>query len=142
MPVPGMKVGCVICYELVFPHLVRKFPDHGADFMTTITNDAWFGRTGAPYQHHANAVLRAVENRVYFARSANTGISSIIGPTGRIKHQTPIYEKAAFTGVVKPSPIKTFYSAYGDVFAYLATIPLIAIIVIPYYRKRKKAGQG
>ncbi len=138
MPVPGMKAGCVICYELVFPHLVRKFPDRGADVMITITNDAWFGRTGAPYQHHANAVLRAVENRVFFARAANTGISSIIGPAGRIKHQTPIYEKAAFTGVVKPSPMKTFYSAYGDVFAYLATIALIAIIISSEYRGKRQ----
>ncbi|MFO8057991.1 MAG: apolipoprotein N-acyltransferase [bacterium] len=136
MSVPGMEAGCVICYELVFPHLVRKFPDQGANVMTTITNDAWFGRTGAPYQHHANAVLRAVENRVYFARAANTGISSIVGPAGRIKHQTPIYEKTAFTGIVKPSPLKTFYSACGDVFGWIAAIALLAMAATPAYRER------
>ncbi len=136
MSVPGLEVGCVICYELVFPHLVRKFPDKGANLMTTITNDAWFGRTGAPYQHHANAVLRAVENRVYFARSANTGISSIVGPAGRIKQQTPIYETAAFTGIVKPSNLKTFYSTHGDVFAWIATVALVVVLAAPDYRKR------
>ncbi|HUT56134.1 MAG TPA: apolipoprotein N-acyltransferase [bacterium] len=142
--IPEGRFGCVICYEVIFPHIVRRFVDQGAVFMTTITNDAWFGKTGAPYQHHSTVIFRSIENRVYFARSANTGISSIVDPVGRIVHQTPIYQQASFTGVVKPSPLSTFYTRHGDLFAI--TICAMTIIACAYAlilaRKQKKAGSN
>jgi apolipoprotein N-acyltransferase len=128
MSIPGLVFGCPICYEVIFPNQVRQFVRDGADFMTTITNDAWFGRTGAPYQHHAAVVFRAVENRVYFARAANTGVSSIVDPNGRVLRQTPIYQPASFTGEVRPSPLHTFYTAHGDVFALLCAAPLLFLL--------------
>ncbi len=138
MSMPGASFGCVICYEVIFPHIVRRFVDKGADFMTTITNDAWFGKTGAPYQHHSTVVFRSIENRVYFARAANTGISSVIDPNGRVLHMTDIYTTAAFARPVMPSPIKTFYTAYGDVFAWLnlAALAFSVLLIIPGARKK------
>ena len=70
-PVPGIpaRFGVVICFEVIFPNLVREFVRDGADFMVTITNDAWFGNSAAPYQHFGMVVLRAVENHVAFRPS-------------------------------------------------------------------------
>jgi apolipoprotein N-acyltransferase len=112
----------VICFEVIFPDLVRQFVDRGADYMVTITNDAWFGRTSAPYQHFGMVVFRAVENRVYFARAANTGISGIIDPFGRILRMSDIFTEDALAGEIRTGGPRTFYTAYGDLFAYACVI--------------------
>lgn len=114
--------GVVICYEVIFPNLVREFAANGADFMVTITNDAWFGKSAAAYQHFGMVVLRAVENRRAFARAANTGISGFIDPQGRILRASPIFEEAAFSGQIPLDRTLTFYTRYGDVFAYACAI--------------------
>ncbi len=114
--------GVVICYEVIFPNLVREFAANGADFMVTITNDAWFGKSAAAYQHFGMVVLRAVENRRAFARAANTGISGFIDPQGRILRASPIFEEATFTGTIPLDRTLTFYTNYGDVFAYACVI--------------------
>jgi apolipoprotein N-acyltransferase len=114
--------GVVICYEVIFPNLVREFAANGADFMVTITNDAWFGKSAAAYQHFGMVVLRAVENRRAFARAANTGISGFIDQQGRILRASPIFEEAAFTGSIPLGRTQTFYTKYGDVFAYACVI--------------------
>jgi len=135
------KIGCVICYELIFPNLVRKFVKAGAQVMSTLTNDAWFGPTSAPYQHHSNMVLRAVENRVYFIRAANTGISGICDPCGRIISQSPIYEISELEGIVRPGSMRTLYTRLGDWFALLClglTLAALAIMLIT----RPGAGAG
>ncbi len=118
---PDFSFGCVVCYEVIFGNLVRQFVKQGAGFMTTITNDAWFGRGSAPYQHHSTIPFRCVENRVYFARSANTGISSFVDPAGRVLEQSDIYVEAGLIGTVKLSPMHTIYTSLGDVFAYLCS---------------------
>ncbi|MDH4162750.1 MAG: apolipoprotein N-acyltransferase [Nitrospirota bacterium] len=125
-----VAVGTVICYEIIFPDLVRRFVDQGATVMTTITNDAWFGRTAAPYQHFSMAVFRAVENRVPVARAANTGISGFIDAQGRILETSQIFTEAALTRTVTPSDgSKTFYTRYGDVFAYLCGLASLVLLV-------------
>ena len=112
------KFGLVICYEVIFPDLVRQFALNGAQFMVTITNDAWFGTSAAPYQHFTMVVFRAVENRVAFARAANTGVSGFIDPQGRILLATPIFSEVSVKGEIPISRVSTFYTWHGDVFAF------------------------
>jgi apolipoprotein N-acyltransferase len=115
---PGGRFGVVICFEVIFPNLVRHFVDLGADYMVTITNDAWFGHSSAPYQHFSMVVFRSVENRVYFARAANTGISGFIDPFGRVLQKSDIFTEDVLAGEIRTGGPRTFYTAYGDLFAY------------------------
>jgi len=136
-PIPQAKFGVLICYEVIFPDISRKYSQAGADFLVSITNDAWFGRTGAPYQHFSMAVFRAVENRVSLIRAANSGISGIISPTGKIEAQTPLFVRTFLQGLIPinhPHPT-TFYSRYGDVSVGLCGI-IIALVVL--FRGTKK----
>jgi apolipoprotein N-acyltransferase len=125
---PNEGFGTVICYEVIFPDLVRHFVKEGAAFMTTITNDAWFGRSAAPYQHFSMVVLRAVENRVPFARAANTGVSGFIDRTGRIQKSTAMFVEAAAADTLRLRTETTFYTRYGDVFAYACVIMTLLMI--------------
>ena len=118
---PQAKFGVLICFEIIFPDLCRRFVKGGANFLVTITNDAWFGRTSAPYQHFAIATFRAVENRVFIARAANTGISGFIDPKGRIIREGEIFTEEAINGTIHLSKNKTFYTLYGDVFAWICS---------------------
>ncbi len=117
-----VRFGVAICYEVIFPDLVRRLADSGANFLTTITNDAWFGNTVAPYQHFSMVVFRAVENRLSFARAANTGISGLIDPTGRILTATPIFTEQAITGTIPLGAPSTLYTRFGDVFAWVCVM--------------------
>ncbi|HKC96345.1 MAG TPA: apolipoprotein N-acyltransferase [Nitrospira sp.] len=113
-----VKFGVLICYEVIFPDLVRRMAAGGAEFLVTITNDAWFGDSSAPAQHFSMVVLRSVENHRAFARAANTGISGFIDPFGRILKSSPIFTQTAFQASIPVRQPHTFYSRYGDVFAY------------------------
>ena len=115
---PQGKFGVLICFEIIFPDLCRRFVKDGADFLVTITNDAWFGRTSASHQHLSMATFRAIENRVFIARAANTGISAFIDPKGKIVDQGGIFAEEAMNGTIHLSRNKTFYTLYGDVFAW------------------------
>lgn len=131
----AVAIGTVICYEIIFPDLVRRFVNEGATVLTTITNDAWFGRTGAPYQHFSMAVLRAVENRVPVVRAANTGISGFIDAQGRILEASPIFTETYLTRTLVPGKIRTFYTRYGDVFAWLCALASLILLALPTERK-------
>ncbi|MHB8846509.1 MAG: apolipoprotein N-acyltransferase [Nitrospirota bacterium] len=131
----NILLSTVICYEIIFPDLVRRFVDRGAAVMTTITNDAWFGRSSAPYQHFAMAVLRAVENRVPVARAANTGVSGFIDAKGRILETSDIFTEAVLTRTLIPGSTRTFYTRYGDVFAWLCLLGTI-LSVLPLPQRR------
>jgi apolipoprotein N-acyltransferase len=127
-----VKLCTVICYEIIFPDLVRRFVDHGAEIVTTITNDAWFGKTAAPYQHFSMAVFRAVENRVPIARAANTGISGFIDSKGKILETSGIFTEAYLTRKLTPGTERTLYTRYGDLFSYACVIAsLIMVAGIP-----------
>ena len=127
METPYAKIGNLICYEIIFPGQVRQFANRGADLLVTITNDAWFGPTSAPYQHFSIAVFRAIENRVPVARAANTGISGFIDSSGRIVNKSGIFVGATLTEDVLVGSKKSFYTKYGDVFAYLCIISVILL---------------
>ena len=94
LPVGGHSISVAICYEIVYPDLVRQFVKGGSELLTTITNDAWFGTTSAPYQHFVQASMRAIENGRYLVRAANTGISGAVDPYGRVLAQTEIFKPA------------------------------------------------
>jgi apolipoprotein N-acyltransferase len=113
------RPGVLICYEGILAGAGRSYKRQGADLLVNITNDAWFGRTSAPYQHLAMTVFRAVETRLSLVRAANTGISALIDPTGRITAQTGIFERTTLAGDAKFIDEQTFYGAYGDIFVYL-----------------------
>jgi apolipoprotein N-acyltransferase len=109
----------LICYEIIFPGLVRKFYSTGGDFMVTITNDAWFGRTTGPYQHFSIAVFRAVENRKPLMRAANTGISGFIDSSGRIIAETGL-SRVLLTGQLKQI-LREVFTKYAP-FTYLCIV--------------------
>ena len=130
------KLGILICYELIFPYISRAMVRNGATLLINITNDAWYGRSSAPYQHFSMAVFRAVENRRALVRSANTGISGFIDPAGRIQTATPLFEEAAATQNVPILSGLTFYTRFGDVFAKVCLA--IAAMALLYQEMRRR----
>jgi apolipoprotein N-acyltransferase len=137
-----VKFGVVICYEVIFPNLVRQFAANGADFMVTVTNDAWFGPSSAPYQHFGMVVFRAVENRLAFARAANTGISGFIDPYGHISQQSPIFTQGAMKGAVAVGHQRTFYAQYGDLFAYGCAILTALLCLTSFFSQETEPAGG
>jgi apolipoprotein N-acyltransferase len=129
LSVGGHPVSVAICYEVVYPDLVRQAVAGGSELLTTITNDAWFGPTSAPYQHFAQASMRAIENGRYLVRAANTGISGIVDPYGRVLAESPIFEQTIIVGDVRYVRERTIYSRTGDVFAYGALALTLALLV-------------
>lgn len=111
------RLGLLICYEIIFPDLSRAMAKNNATLLVNITNDAWYGRSSAPYQHFSMAVFRAVENRRSIVRAANTGISGFIDPSGRVIAMTQLFKDATITRPVSLLTEKSFYSRFGDLFA-------------------------
>ena len=136
------RFGVIICWENAFPGLFRQFVKDGANLMINITNEGWFGETAAPYQFLAMCVFRSVENRISMARAANTGISCFIDPYGRVtdrvwNNNKDIYVSGYLTREIKLSEEKTFYTMYGDVFAYLSILITVTALGLSF-RKTKK----
>jgi apolipoprotein N-acyltransferase len=129
LPVNGHALSVSICYEVIYPDLVRRFVQQGSELLTTITNDAWFGRTSAPYQHFEQASMRAIEEGRYLVRSANTGVSGIVDPYGRVLARSEIFQPAVIVGDVRLLDGSTIYSRFGDVFAYAAAAGVLLLIV-------------
>lgn len=122
--------GLSICYEIIFPRIVRGQVRQGATFLATITNDAWYGTTSAPYQHFAMARLRAVENRRWLVRAANTGVSGVIDPWGRVRVRTGLFEEALAEATIAPRTDLTLYARTGDAFAYACLIVAVFAAVV------------
>jgi apolipoprotein N-acyltransferase len=118
-----------VCYEIIFPGLVRKSYSRDGDFIVTITNDAWFGRTTGPYQHFSMAVFRAIENRKPVLRAANTGISGYIDSNGRISRVIPLFERRVETVDIRTDKSRSFYSRYGDIFSYFCIVALLLLLI-------------
>ncbi len=119
MAIPQGRFSVLICFEVIFPELVRHFVRQGAQFLVNITNDAWFGRSPASYQHLSMVVFRAIENRMPVVRAANTGITAVIDATGRLVQQTDLFVRTWITDRITPADgPSTFYTRVGNVFAY------------------------
>lgn len=112
---PFGRGGILICYEAIFPQLARAYAQHGAVVLLNITNDAWFQRSSAPYQHWAHLALRAIETRLPVVRAANTGISGWVDPLGRVRAATPLFEpRAEIYAVERVSGATSPYIRAGD----------------------------
>lgn len=134
-PMDGHQISTTICYESIFPDLVRQFVKKGSELIVVITNDGWFGRSSAPYQHLRMGVVRAVENRRWEVRTANTGISAIIDPYGKIEAETPIGRRMILDGNAQFRNDRTFYTEYGDVFAYMN---MLAVVILLAWRSNAR----
>jgi len=128
-----IKAPVIVCFESLFPELVRKFILKGADILIIITNDAWFGRTAAPYHHAQMAVFRAIENRVSIARCANTGVSMFVDPYGRTVQSSPIFQKMYLVQDIPLRKSNSFFLRHGNIFtiaiSLLNIVPLIAALL-------------
>jgi apolipoprotein N-acyltransferase len=132
----NLSLGTLICFEAIFPKISRIHTQKGANILINITNDAWFGKTSAPYQHLAMAVYRAVENRRPLIRSANTGFSALIGPHGKIFAQGGLFREETLRGRIPISnTTPTFYTRFGDLFAVSMLIVSMVITASLLWRK-------
>ncbi len=134
----GIKFGVPVCYEIIFPGNIRDFAGKGAEFIVNITNDGWYGKTSACAQHFSHLPFRAVENFRSIARSANTGISGFIGPTGIIVSETELETRVSIVSDVPAFSGKTFYSLEGDVFILACIMFLVGLTVTALLAKKRK----
>jgi apolipoprotein N-acyltransferase len=116
------RIGTFICYESVFPSYIRKFAASGAEALFNISNDSWFGKSQARYQHLLIVRMRAVENRRWIVRGTNNGISGVIDPAGRLVHTLPEYQEAAGRLSYRYRQDLTLYTRYGDWFVLLCAL--------------------
>jgi apolipoprotein N-acyltransferase len=131
-PGPPAPFGVVICYEGIFPGLVRRFVHGGARLVVNMTNDAWFGRTDGPLQHLGMYSLRAVEHRTAIVRAANTGVSAFIAPSGRIVRTLGLYERGLLTDAVPLRQRQTLYTRLGDWLAHLSALASAGVLVAAF----------
>jgi apolipoprotein N-acyltransferase len=133
------KLGVFICYESVFPNDIRQFAKNGAQVFVNISNDGWYGDSGAYAQHLKQARMRAVENARWLLRDTNTGVTSAIDPYGRIVAQIPRKMRSSLLASYALSSEVTLYTAYGDWFGYLcAIICLVALFMrLPFLSRSK-----
>jgi len=140
--VKKIKFSCLICFEDVFPQISRSFVKKGATLLVNITNDAWYKRTSAPYQHAQCSIFRAVENRVNVVRATNTGLSCFIDQKGRITAAVGMNGDNLFVDGVRSKDItishtRTFYNVYGDLFTYICMI-FISLYICSILGRSKK----
>lgn len=129
LPVGDRRASTAICYEVIYPGLIAEFVDRGSELLTTITNDAWYGWSSAPYQHFQQAVLRAIEQGRYLVRAANTGVSAIVDPYGRVVAQSALFETTVLVGDVRWIRSRTVYGRLGDVFAWASVAATVLVLV-------------
>ncbi len=124
------RLGLFICYEAVYPGLVRRFVRGGAQLLVNITNDGWFGRSSGPYQHLDMATARAVETRRYLVRAANTGISAIVDPYGRVLKQSDLFVKEVVSGRVGFRNDETLFVRYGNLVAQACAVATVVFGIV------------
>lgn len=138
----GYDFGVLICYEAIFPELARSYVQKGSDLLINLTNDAWFGRSSAPRQLLDMTRMRAIENRIWIARAANTGISALISPDGRTHQETPIFETLSVLGNVELGPRPSFYSKNGDLLPWLCILlSAVSLLLVCIFRHQYAKGR-
>ena len=142
LPAEGHMISTAICYEVTFPALAREAVREGSEMLTTITNDAWYGESSAAFQHFEMAAMRAIEQGRYLVRSANTGISGIIDPYGRVLIRTSLFETAAVVGEARFVQAKTVYATIGDLAAYVSAAIVVLALALAFVEGRKTHAAG
>jgi len=127
--------GILICYESAFEDLPRRYRRLGADFLVNVTNDAWYGRTSAAYQHPAHLVMRAIETRMGIARAANDGVSEFVDPLGREHLRTGKEVQTTEAGEVFTTDARTVYVVLGDWVGWLSLVGTLALVGAAWWRK-------
>jgi apolipoprotein N-acyltransferase len=135
LPVGDHRVSTAICYEVIFPDLIRSFVGNGSEMLTTITNDAWYGRSSAAYQHWDQASMRSIEQGRYLARAANTGISGFVDPYGRVLEKTDLFHEAVLVKDLRFIKQRTVYSRIGDLAAWLSLAVTLAALAASFYTR-------
>ncbi|MGA8309216.1 MAG: apolipoprotein N-acyltransferase, partial [Terriglobales bacterium] len=131
------KLGVFICYESIFPDEIRQLAANGAEVLVNISNDGWYGDSGAYAQHLKQARMRAVENSRWLLRDTNTGVAATIDPYGRVVSTIPRKIRAALDAPYALTNVTTFYTRHGDWFAYLCAIISLAGLLLHFlYRPR------
>jgi apolipoprotein N-acyltransferase len=130
LPVGAHYASTAICYEVIYPNLIRRTVLDGSELLTTITNDAWYGRSSAAYQHWDQSSMRAIEEGRYLARAANTGISGFVDPYGRILDHKGLFETAVLVQDLRFLKDRTVYNRIGDLVAWLSlAVTVMALLV-------------
>ena len=135
LPIGDHVASTAICYEVIYGSLMRQFVLGGSELLTTITNDAWYGRSSAAYQHWEQASMRAIESGRYLARAANTGISGFVDPYGRVIAKTDLFTPAVVVQDLRFLHDRTIYSRIGDLVAWLS-LALTAAALLATWRLR------
>ena len=138
LPVREHMVSTAICYEVTYPSQAREAVRQGSELLTTITNDAWYGESSAAYQHFEMASMRAVEQGRYMVRAANTGVSGIIDPYGRVLIRTRLFETVAVVGEARFVQERTVYARIGDVVPQLATVLTVLALAVAAWLKAER----
>jgi apolipoprotein N-acyltransferase len=123
------RYGVFICYESVFADEVRQFARLGAEVLVNISDDGWYGDTSAPWQHLNMARMRAIENRRWLLRDTNTGVTAVIDPYGRVRESIPRHQADALPAEFAFRDDITFYTAHGDVFAWVCVAMGLGVVV-------------
>jgi apolipoprotein N-acyltransferase len=140
IPCQNTRLGVLICFESIFPDLARRLTSAGAGLLVNLTNDAWYGRSSAPWQHLSMAVFRAVENRRSLARAANTGISGFIDPLGRMRRLSPLFEEYSDCLPLPLLRTKTVYTAGRGYLAGPACLALALLLALALALKFRKSS--
>jgi apolipoprotein N-acyltransferase len=142
LDVPGLvRIAPLICYEDVPPGIARAMTQHGAEALLTLFNDAWFGRSAAPYQHEALALWRAIENRRYFLRAGNAGVTGVIDPFGRSLGRLGLFTEEVLEAEIRPLRMQTFYTRYGDVFGWAVVLVAVVWVGVAWSRGRLRGRE-
>lgn len=148
---PPFKFSTIICWEGIFPGMARHFVKNGAQFLVNISNEGWFGESAGPYHFLIMSLFRAVENRTYLVRCANTGVSCVIDPFGRIVSKIQnstgkdIFVQGILMETIVPAQNQTIYTRVGDVFAVACSMicaALIGAVILKTVNRNQRQGQG
>ena len=137
----GSKLGVFICYESIFPDEIRQLAANGAEVFVNLSNDGWYGDSGAYAQHLKQARMRAVENDRWLLRDTNTGVTAAIDPYGRVVSSMPRKVRDAMDAHYALTNVTTFYTRHGDWFAYLCAIISVAGLPLNFrFRARTESS--